>query len=225
MERLFLKYNDVAVRLACCVTSLEDFHLQAHEVLSHHELEKYDSFKVESGRIEYLLGRCSAKRAYLNLIDKNVAYNEIDIRNGIFEQPYIVGEADFDVSISHSQNIGGAIVFDRAFPMGFDLEVIDEMKVKTIQVSVSDDELEHLNGDYESNITAIWCMKEALSKAIRTGLTIPLDLLKISDVKRDGKFLECHFENFSQYKAIAEIAGTYAMSIIYPQQLIVGDVI
>ena len=219
MERLFLKYNDVAVRLACCVTSLEDFHLQAHEVLSHHELEKYDSFKVESGRIEYLLGWYSAKRAYLNLIDKNVAYNEIDIRNGIFEQPYIVGEADFDVSISHSQNIGGAIVFDRAFPMGFDLEVIDEMKVKTIQVSVSDDELEHLNGDYESNITAIWCMKEALSKAIRTGLTIPLDLLKISDVKRDGKFLECHFENFSQYKAIAEIFYGYVWALVYPHQL------
>ena len=225
MERLSLKYNDIAVRMACCVTSLDDFHLQAHEVLSQHELAKYDSFKVASGRIEYLLGRCSAKRAYLNLTGRNVDYSGIDIRNGIFEQPYFADDAKLDVSISHSQNIGGAIVFDRVFPMGFDLEVIDEMKVKTIQVSVSDDELEHMDGDYESNITAIWCMKEALSKAIRTGLTVPLDLLKISNMKRSGKFLECRFENFSQYKAIAEIVGTYAMSIVYPQQLTVGDVI
>ena len=219
MERLSLKYNDVAVRMACCVTSLEDFHLQAHEVLSQHELAKYDSFKVESGRIEYLLGRCSAKRAYLNLIGRNVDYSGIDIRNGIFEQPYFADDAKLDVSISHSQNIGGAIVFDRAFPMGFDLEVVDEAKVKTIQVSVSDDELEHMDGDYESNITAIWCMKEALSKAIRTGLTIPLNLLKISKLRQYGKFFECHFENFSQYKAIAEIFYGYVWALVYPHQL------
>ena len=224
MGDLFFKYNGIAVRMSCCVTSLEDFHLQAHEVLSQYELGKYDSFKVESGKIEYLLGRYSAKQAYFNLVDKDIDYCKIDIRNGTFDQPYFVGDADFDVSISHSQNMGGAIVFDRAFPMGFDLEVIDYAKVKTIQLSVSDEELKQLDGD-ERNITAIWCMKEALSKAIRTGLTVPLDLLKINDIKRNGNFFQCCFKNFSQYKAIAEVAENYAMSIAYPQQLIIGEVI
>lgn len=220
MDRLSLKYNDVVVRMACCVTSLEDFHLRAYEVLSQHELEKYGSFKFEFGKVEYLLGRYSAKRAYLKLTNKHVNYSEIDIRNGIFEQPYFADDANFDVSISHSRSVGGALVFDRAFPMGFDLEVIDRERLKTIRLSVSDEELEHLYGDYENNITAIWCMKEALSKSLKTGLTIPYEMLCLTELTKDSEdVFTCKFKDFTQYNGIAKIFDGIVIAISYPMQL------
>lgn len=219
MTNLAFRYNDTAIRVAYCVTKWASFNLRAQEVLSQQELEKYNSFKIESGRNEYLLGRYSAKQAYFKVINQKVDYRTINIRNGVFEQPFFTNDASLGISISHSRNVGGAIVFDKAFPMGIDLEVVDEETVRTIQPFISNDEIAHIKGKRECILVAVWCMKEALSKVIRTGLTIPFELLKIACAKGNDNFFECYFENFPQYKGIAEIGGSHAAAITYPRQL------
>lgn len=68
-------------------------------------------------------------------------------------------------------------------------------------------------------------MKEALSKAIRTGLTIPTDLLSLKDLivsEKNQNMFECYFENFSQYKGVAEIIGHCVTAIAYPKQLVLN---
>ena len=220
MEDLLLKYKSLNIKAVLCITKLKHFAIKMDAILSKFEIDKYESLKTETGRQEFLLGRYSAKKAYAQLNQQDNLKN-IEIKNGIFEQPFFAYNSDFDVSISHTKGAAGAIVFDKAYPMGFDMELICNSKISALQAATKDEEIMRLNVSHEKSLTMAWCLKEALSKAIRTGFTIPLELLQIEDFVKisDKDVFTCRFKNFAQYKGIAKINGDYVVALSYPQQL------
>ena len=223
MESLLLKYNNKDIKAVLCMTELKDFAVEMDAILSRFEMDKYRSFKTEIGKQEFLLGRYSAKKAYAQLNQQDNLRN-IEVKNGIFEQPFFAHNSEFDVSISHTKGAGGAIVFDRTYPMGFDMELICNSKISALQAATKDEEIISLNISPEKGLTIAWCLKEALSKAIRTGFTLPLELLQIEDFVKtnDKNIFKCRFKNFAQYKGIAKIKGDYVVALAYPQQLTAG---
>lgn len=117
------------VRAVLCITRANELAFGASEVLSESELQKYRSFKVDTGKLEFLLGRYSAKKAYCKLVQKK-DLRDVEIVNGIFEQPFFKNNGEFDVSITHSKEVGGAIVFDKVYPIGLDMENLENSIAK-----------------------------------------------------------------------------------------------
>lgn len=223
MKNLLLKHNDKDIKMSIYIAKSSCVTLDHNIILSQSELKKYNSFKTESGKKEFLLGRYSAKQAYMQSTHQ-CNFNDIEIKNGIFEQPFFVNNSEFDVSIAHTKGIGGAVVFDRAFPMGLDIETIDTTKIESMQLMTKDEEINQLDVTLEAALTIAWCLKESLSKAIKTGLTLPLELLEIENLITSNGFFECRFTNFTQYKGISKIKGNYVTALVYPKQLAVGGV-
>lgn len=211
------------IRAALCVTAANELVLGANEVLSESELQKYHSFKIETGKMEFLLGRYSAKTAYCEVAQEK-DLQDIKIANGIFGQPFFEDDGEFDLSISHSKGGGGAIVFDKAYPMGLDIENVENSatKMDVLRFVTKLEEIMKIGAGEEIALTVAWCMKEALAKAIRTGLTIPTDLLRLKGLgisKKHQDVFECYFENFSQYKGVARIVRNYVVAMVYPKLL------
>lgn len=221
---LSLKDGINRVKTALCVTGLNDLVFDSFQILTESELRKYDAFKAKTGKMEFLLGRYSAKIAYFELTHGN-NFLDIEIANGIFEQPFFMGDSAFDLSIAHSKEFGGAIVFDKAYPIGLDIETVSESsdRLDVLSFATKYDEIEAVDVQKDVALTIAWCMKEALTKAIRTGLTIPLDLLCLDKLTKGWDVLdtfECEFKNFPQYKGIAKVICGYVMAIVYPKQLL-----
>ena len=236
MEFVLSNCKNEKIRTSYRVSVLSDIFLDYKEILSEREIYKYTSFKTESGKSDFLLGRYSAKTAYMELkVSKKLC--DIEIQNGIFGQPFFTNDSEFELSIAHSERIGGALVFDRSYPMGIDIETRSRSKNKTdvFQYITKPDEVESTkripacssDDDQTLELIVAWCVKEALTKAIKTGLTIPTDLLRIEkftkcDMLNDEDLFQCEYKNFPQYKGIAKISNNYVIAIAYPQQLTVN---
>lgn len=220
-----LKFRQENIRNLLCISVFDDIILsQAAMILSPNEMKRYNSFKIDVPRTKYLLGRYSAKQAYLKLSGEISSMSKIEIKNGIFANP-ILNDPEFDISISHTYGMGAGIVFDRSFPIGIDLEKIDLSKVAALRLMTSKVEIENINTISELDIlTVAWCFKEALSKVIKTGLTIPLELLKIEKFMIKTDIFRCIFSNFTQYSGYAKkITNNIVIAVVYPNQLNLND--
>ena len=63
----------------------------------------------------------------------------------------------------------------------------------------------------------LWCLKEALSKALRCGLTVPLELLAVGSVEPHPIVLWAGFANFAQYRGLSLVAGDLAAALVLPK--------
>ena len=203
------------------------FAQNAYEILSKDELKKFNSFGSEKRKLHFLLGRFSAKLALLSRLNKksidlqsvpisNIqAMHDINICAGIFGQPIFENpKADFDLSISHSGAYGGAIVFDKKFPCGFDLQQLNESKRDVLRKYIAYDELK---SDSLEDLIAVWSLKEALSKTLRCGLTVPPDALAIKNFQKNGKEFLCEFRNFSNFSGYSQLIDDTVLSLVFPK--------
>ncbi|MBQ3564548.1 MAG: 4'-phosphopantetheinyl transferase superfamily protein [Alphaproteobacteria bacterium] len=220
LENMFCDQNNEHIEATCFWTNAVD--LDPEPILTKTEKGKYTSFKVENPRQDFLLGRYCAKKAYLQLRpSSNENMRSLEIKNGIFEQPFFCNDASLGVSISHDHGVAAALVFDRSFPMGIDIEHWDENKSEAINsISTYEEVFQITDIDTNKAFAIAWCLKEAVSKAIGTGFTIPTQLLKIEAfTQRREAVYSCGFFNFTQYKGIALLKDNIIIAIAYPQQL------
>jgi len=144
---------------------------------------------TDARRHTFLLGRYCAKQALRAALGTDNR-PQISILPGVFGQP-LVQEATkprVGVSISHTTNIGGALVFDTAHPMGLDIACADEEMDLAIRAHLTERENDLIkwpSSQYCRPIIA-WTIKEALAKILLTGLMTPLPIYEIS---------ELHFES------------------------------
>ena len=66
-------------------------------------------------------------------------------------------------------------------------------------------------------VTQLWTAKEALSKALRCGLTCPVELLATEGAAFRGDAVTGRFRNFGQYRFESVLAGPFAFSIVLPR--------
>lgn len=196
-------------------------------ILHKAELPYFASLKFLKRKKDYLTGCYIAKSIiakYLN--EKNLS--SIQISSGIFRHPFIryQGWEIPGVSVSHSDEYSGAIVFPQWHPMGFDIEKVSEMKTDIIKKQLTEAELDLIkqsNRDDVNIYCQIWAIKEALSKSLKCGLTTPFSILEIDKAEfSDNDKIQCHFKNFGQYRSYSFIMNGYAFALVMPKNTVMS---
>ncbi|MCG8400964.1 MAG: 4'-phosphopantetheinyl transferase superfamily protein, partial [Firmicutes bacterium] len=183
------------------------------------ERDYYDALKFEKRIKSYLMGRFVAKQA-VAFLTGNHNLEDILIHPGIFTQPIVVCHTqNIQVSITHCDDFGVALAFPEAHPMAIDLEQMSIDKRDVIERQATDYEKDIINAlsvPYDVGLTLLWTAKEALSKALKTGLMTPFNIFEISQIDYNDKYMISYYNNFAQYKAMSFTIGNYMCSMVYP---------
>ena len=182
----------------------------------------YNSYQHKRRKESYLLGRLSAKEAVLSLTNINQP-KSIWIDTGVFQFPIVKcpSLSNVQVSISHCDTIGFSIAYPEAHPMGIDVERIQTDRMALILSQLTDNEKLLLTQQNKNNITsctALFSIKEALSKIIRTGMMLDFKFLEVDTFSQNKKVVECTFTHFGQYRAFAYSIGNYVFSLVLPKR-------
>ncbi len=190
------------------------------------ELSYYNSLIFDKRKRSYLIGRYAAKRAIAALTHERNLQN-ILIQHGIFNQPIVTYRDlhNVQVSITHCDEIGAAIVFSEAHPMGLDIERINTDKEVLIESQLTEAERKFVKTilcPYDILLPLLWAAKEALSKILKTGLVTPFILFELSTIESQKEFFVGYFKNFAQFKALLFNFDDYVCSIVYPKKMEMG---
>ena len=149
------------------------------ESLHPHEWEQLGRARSDKRRSDFVAGHHAAKLAICAQLATWLRPSSILIEPGVFGQPIVrcPESARVGVSIAHSGGCAVAVAFDVGHPMGIDIELIDRKREAALRSQVVDSEvslcLAHRVPTLEMS-TYLWCAKEAVGKAMLTGLTVPL---------------------------------------------------
>jgi len=218
-----LQHRDKQFTAGLCISQhpLEVLKRHAIDFLHANEQAYFDTLKYPKRQHSYLLGRYCAKQAVAAYL-QNDGMTNVWIENGVFQQPIVYHShpTDVQVSISHTDALGIALAFPEPHPMGIDVEVINETHTETIQTQLTLAEQQHaaLFNNKHMFFTLLWTAKEALSKALKCGLMIPMEILEIDEIKRKGNCWQSTFKLFQQYEARSFTLGDKVCSLVYPKE-------
>lgn len=170
----------------------------------------------------YLLGRHAAKKAIGQALT-NISANDIELEFGVFHQPIIKGETgnQVEVSISHSDKAAVALAYPTGHPMGVDIEKIDYSKKELFLKQLSLKELENLgllDIALEGGALMLWSVKEALSKALKSGLAADYMVYETKNLKWHNNHLMGEFVHFAQYRFEAFLLNLHVLAIVLPKK-------
>ena len=187
------------------------------------ELIYFNNLKSEKRKFSYLTGRYCGKLAISQFLSET-EMKDIEIRPGIFDQP-IVRHHSIDtpeITISHCSDLAVAIAFPPGHIMGIDVEEIDFSKTHVFKSQLTQSEIDKVDRSFDDSrigFHLIWTAKEALSKALKCGLTVPFDILEVEQI---GHFAESgylsSYKNFAQYKCISWVWDKHLLSIALPRK-------
>lgn len=223
VDELLLHGPDEDFKAGICFCSFPDslHHQEIVRSLHPQERDYYDTLAFKKRKNSYLIGRYAAKQAVSALTGEKNDLRAILIRHGIFNQPITTSmrEQNLQVSIAHCDELGAALAFPEAHPMGIDIENVCAERCSAMESQMTKAEIrmiKDLSCSYDRLLTLLWTVKEALSKILRTGLTTPFHIFEINKIEsKSGHFL-CFFENFAQYKAISFDVGLSVCSLVFP---------
>ncbi len=221
---LSLRRTEVHLHSTLFIDSPGQEYLFGHytDFLSTEEELYFRKLKYEKRQYSYLLGRYCAKKA-LSMWPFHQNPKTCTISSGIFSQPILTTPdvRNIQTCITHSSFLGGAIAFPEQHPMGLDLEPINPDKEEILNSQMTTHEVEKFSELPLVSIdrmTLLWVMKEALSKVLRTGLTIPFELLEIESITIDGDYIYSTYKNFPQYQACSFQIRDHFCALAYPRK-------
>lgn len=189
----------------------QDYYL---EFLSAKEKGRYDDYKYHARKKSFLLGRTTAKFSIKELCHADPT--SYSIVSGIFSQPVVEGLTEkVQVSIAHTDLVCVSLAYKEQFPVGIDIEKINKKNIEVIMKVLTSDEQKFVESN-EINAFLLWTAKESLGKALRTGITIPLQLMEVNSIEKKGEIYHLGFKNFGQYKSFSFRFNTNIISICYP---------
>ncbi|GAB1643164.1 beta-ketoacyl synthase N-terminal-like domain-containing protein [Krasilnikovia sp. MM14-A1259] len=130
-------------------------------------------------RMQWMLGRIAAKDAVRfrqwDAGHTDVYPIELTVRNEPSGRPYVElrpgrGFLPSAVSIAHAEEVGVAIAGPAGAEVGIDVVEITARDDSTIRYALSDAERAQLGTDPDADVARIWAAKEAVGKALGTGL-------------------------------------------------------
>jgi 4'-phosphopantetheinyl transferase len=222
-DKLVLKSTKQTYKAGLCLCRLHKTsdYSALLQYLHPKELDYYKTLPAEKRKKSYSIGRYSAKKALAILVgEENLKNTFID--RGLFNHPIVVipSNQNYQVSISHCDDIGAALAFSEALPMGIDVERVDPDKKKVIESQMTEKEKELIKSlphSYSTLLVLLWTAKEALSKILKTGLMTPFKISEISALTVNQETLVCNFKNFAQYKGLSFHLGGYMYTIVFPK--------
>ena len=187
------------------------------------ELEYFNSIKSEKRRFSYLSGRFSGKLAVSEFLHE-IDMKGVEIRSGIFDQPLVkhLSTDTPELTLTHCSDLAIAIAYQAGHIMGVDVEDIDFSKSHVFKSQLTEREVARAENSFEDlriGYHLMWTAKEALSKVLKCGLTVPFDILEIEECNPIEKtaYLSL-YKNFVQYKCCSWIMDGYLLSITLPRK-------
>ena len=155
----------------------------AKDILAEDELIKYNSFKFDKRRMDWLGGRYAAKTAVIKALNLgSIKFSDVVIENEPSGKPYfrVNGKVYPNVlSISHCRQYAAASVSLKAdMLLGIDIEVIEKRPDSWVKEAFSPKE--NVSADALEQ-TRLWSQKEAVLKALSVGLSVDLYHIGIVD--------------------------------------------
>lgn len=196
--------------------------LKCHSYKLHSkELKLFQSYKHDTKKLSYLLGKFSAKQAICSLTNLDKP-ETIFIDSGVFEFPIVRCSTiqNIQVSISHCNDTGISIAFPEEHPMGIDFEEINKDHAEALKDQLVSKELQLISNSFEDDTlgyTLLWTAKEALSKIFKTGLMMDFKVLEIDEIVQKDGIWESTFKNCGQYKAVSYHIDNYVYSLVLPK--------
>ena len=200
-------------------------------VLGSGELAEFEQMKFARRRTSYLLGRLSIKRALGALLEER-RMERLEIRAGVFGQPLLCHPepAQAEISVAHSAGLAVGAACSLGHPVGIDVELIDPERQDVLSKVFPHEEfaLFRSKGAAEPAVGfLLWAVREALSKVLRCGLTVPFEVLRLSASRqetqeRSGDSYNTEFVNFPQYRGHSWIIGGYALGLVIPKNTVLG---
>jgi 4'-phosphopantetheinyl transferase len=195
------------------------------EFLHPREIEVFNAFEVHKRQASYLLGRFTAKSALAEYWGPGFAAPAVAIAAGVFNQPVIECNPGrpAGVSISHSDHLACSLAFPEVHPMAIDVEEVDASRTHIMLTQMGPHELDLAVAqcaDINLAVTLLWTAKEALSKALRCGLTCPCELLETSQLEKERDYYVGYFKNFVQYKAMSWLTGRSVITLVLPKRTV-----
>ena len=172
-------------------------------------------------RQSFLAGRRAAKNA-LCLLAPGIAARDISVLPGLLQQPVacVPGRSNLQVTLAHAGTAAVAIAHPEACPIGVDLEraAPEQQSALGEQTTPRERALAQavLPYDEHQRLLLLWCLKEALSKALRCGLTVPFSLLEVASLTPLPGGVRARFENFTQYEGVAFCTAPLSLAVVRP---------
>lgn len=178
------------------------------------EIKTYASFKATSRKNEYLAGRILTKKTVIQIHQK---YSPIDIETTTALWGYPLFKtacfSNYWLSIAHTTTEAAVLLSQHnTHPVGLDVEQISEENQNVLQQFLS----KYGRAFSLQDMHLYWSAKEAASKALRTGFTVPETLFEIEEVKEIGGKYEIKFKNLQRLHAVAWIQNDVITCIAYP---------
>jgi 4'-phosphopantetheinyl transferase len=198
------KINDILTtnELSFCLVqaSLSGITNIRNTFLHESEEKRFQEYSHNLRKKSFLLGRFAAKKALRNYMSNNCKETEFCIKNSVTGEP-IIEDKGLTISISHSGNIGAAIVTSNFIKIGLDIEhALNFLEIDNCFYSEAEFELlSNVYIGYNKYIIKgfIWAAKESLVKFLGIGFTIPLNILEVSAATYKDSMLHLNFKNFT----------------------------
>lgn len=196
---------------------------RSHAWLHPSEAATWQTMGSERRRVGYLLGRYAAKRAAGRYLGTE-ALEEVEVANGVFQQPILRFPAwDIpQVTLCHTEHLALAVAHQPDHILGIDAEPLDPTRAHVLRPILSDAERARLGAlgfSGEDGLLLLWTAKEALSKALRCGLTAPLGVLETDSMAWTGTGdLRCTFSSFPQYQGRCALARGHGVALVLPKE-------
>jgi 4'-phosphopantetheinyl transferase EntD len=194
----------------------------AEQYLHAQELSYFYTLSVKKRKREFLMGRVAAKRA-LNAFDPSLLNHNVAVQPGVFQQPLVSPDAGLrcrlplpGISITHSGVFSAAVAFPLGHPVGIDLEQVEASHITAMKSQIAQEELPLISGSEAERYTRVRTVKEALSKVLQCGLTVPFSLLRLDECCVSGNCFQGRFLNFRQYRFESFSAGGMALAFVAP---------
>ncbi|MCT4598811.1 MAG: 4'-phosphopantetheinyl transferase superfamily protein [Vallitalea sp.] len=187
---------------------------------SENELNQIAKYHVSKRKMQYILGRYAMKTAVNNLISHN---NMIEIGYGLLGYP-IVSRTNqaIEITLSHCENEAIAIAFNKDIMLGIDIEKINIERQDVLEKVTTNREHiinEKINLPSITFMTLIWTAKEALSKAIKTGFTVDMEIFQVKNIFEKGGVYYIDFLYFPTFSAIGKVVKDKIVTIAYVKKI------
>ena len=174
-------------------------------VLSPKEKEICSRFRSVKRRREYSFGRNLCRKALrqLNIDCENILNDDLGA-------PFIEN-SEYAPAISHSHGKIVVLGYKKEFSFGVDIEKMNFKKISILKEIFSEDKT-------PDELIVLWTLKEALAKALKTGIREDFSNYDVENFVKDSGFRECDFKNFSEYHGVAVYNENWAAAVVFKRE-------
>jgi 4'-phosphopantetheinyl transferase len=194
--------------------------------LTFHERARYEGFRFDKRRRDWLLGRWAAKIALLGvsgLPERDIKRFEIASAPNGAPLPRLDGRPyQARLSLSHSNNRAFSTVSAGTRALGCDIELVEPRSEVFVETYFTESERVHVERTSplfrDSLVTKIWSAKESTLKALRTGLQADTRSVEVIDngdcAGADWDIARTIVADAGEFSCLWRLDGQFVLSIV-----------